>query len=242
MINLFRSLFAPPRHLVLLLAALWVGLALAEKRAERNNISRDSLNNLVYYSLFGYILGGRLLYALANYSVFLESPLSLFSPNIDLFDPLAALVTALIAGSIYGSRQRLPLWYTLDALTPLFAALAIGLSLSHLAAGTAFGSPTHLPWGIDLWNATRHPTQVYELLTSFLVFGFIWFRKTHAPPGTIFLTFTALTAASRLFLEAFRGDSMLIFGDLRLTQVIAWIVLAVALFASESVRTMKKAD
>jgi phosphatidylglycerol:prolipoprotein diacylglycerol transferase len=236
MINLFRSLFAPPRHLILLLAALWIGLALAEKRSDRHEVSKDTLNNLVYYSLFGYILGGRLLYALANYSVFMQSPLSLFSINVDLFDPFAALITAIIIGYIFGSRQKLSFWPTLDALTPLFATLAIGLALSHLAAGTAFGSPTNLPWGIDLWNATRHPTQIYELITSLLISGLIWFRKADSPPGTLFLNFVALTATSRLFLEAFRGDSTLIFGGLRLAQVIAWVVLAAALFANESLR------
>jgi phosphatidylglycerol:prolipoprotein diacylglycerol transferase len=221
---------------------LWVGLLLAEKRAERHNIPKDALNNIVYYSLFGYILGGRLLYALANYSVFVQSPLSLFSINIDLFDPSAGLIAAIIVGFIYSSRQKFSLWSTLDAWTPLFATLSVGLALSHLAAGTAFGSPTTLPWGIELWNATRHPSQIYELIASLLIFGFIWFYKTESVPGRIFLTFTALMAASRLFLEAFRGDSTLILGGLRLAQVIAWIVLAAALFASESLRRAEKAN
>jgi phosphatidylglycerol:prolipoprotein diacylglycerol transferase len=232
-ITLFRSLFAPPRHLILLLAALWVGLALAEKRAERHTISKDALNNLVYYSLFGYILGGRLLYALSNYSAFAQSPVSIFSLNLDLFDPAAALVVAIMVGLIYGSRSKLLFWSSLDALTPLLACLAIGLSLSYLAAGTAFGSPTDLPWGIELWNAKRHPTQIYELIASLFIFGWIWFRKTDSPAGSAFLIFAALTAGARLFLEAFRGDSTLIFGEMRLGQVIAWIVLAATLFANE---------
>ena len=242
MIDLFRSLFAPPRQLILLLAALWMGLALAEKRAEQHNVSKDALSNIVYYSILGYIPGGRVLYALENFSVFAQSPRSLFSLNLDLFDPFAALVIALIAGFIYGYRQKLSLWSTLDALTPLFAALTIGLSLLHLAAGTAFGSPTNLPWGIDLWNATRHPTQIYELIASVLIFSLIWFGETDFPPGLSFLMFAALTAAARLFLEAFRGDSILIFGGLRPAQLIAWIVLAVALFASESIRRVGKVD
>lgn len=242
MIALFRSLFAPPRHLILLVAALWIGLALAEKRSERHGISKDALNNIVYYSLFGYILGGRLLYALSNLPAFVQSPLSLFSLNLDLFDPLAGLGTAFLVGLVYGSRQKLPLWSTLDALTPLFAAIAIGLSLSHLAAGTAFGSPTDLPWGIDLWNATRHPSQIYELIASFLIFGWLWLRNADARPGILFLTFAALMAGAQLFLEAFRGDSMLIFGGLRLAQVIAWAMLALALFASESRHRAAKVD
>ena len=242
MINFFRSIFAPPRHFILLLAALWIGLLLAEKRTHKHGISKDILNNLVYYCLFGYLLGGRILYALSHISAFSQSPLSLFSPNPDLFDPWAAMVVAVLVGFVYGSRQKLPLWSTLDALTPLFAALAVGLSLSHLAAGTAFGSPTEAPWSIELWNATRHPTQVYELIASLLIFGWIWFRKTDPPTGSSVLWFAALTAGARLFLEAFRGDSTLIFGGLRLAQVIAWVLLAVALFAYEFIRKNEAVD
>lgn len=242
MITLFRSIFTPPRHLILLLAALWLGLYLSEKRVERHDISKDVLNNIVYYSILGYIIGGRVLFVLANLSAFTQSPLSISSVNVDLFDPVGAFILAILVAFVYGQRQKLPLWSTLDALTPLFAILAIGLSLSHLAAGTAFGSPTNLPWGIDLWNATRHPTQVYELIASLLVFGFIWFRKTDSPAGSDFLLFVALTAGARLILEAFRGDSTLIFSGVRLAQVIAWIVLAIALFAIEAIRREKKAD
>ncbi len=202
MLDLFRSLFAPPRHLILVLAALWLGLTLAEKRATRHGISREALSNLVYYSLLGYVLGGRLLFVLENLQVFVKSPLSIFSPNIDLFDPAGAIVTAILVGLIYGQRQKLPLWPALDALTPLLATLAVGLHLSHLAAGTAFGSPTQLPWGIELWNATRHPVQVYELVASLLIFAFLWFRKPGSFAGSDFLWFIALTAGSRLVIRS----------------------------------------
>ncbi len=236
MIESFRSLFAPPRHFILLVAALWIGLALAERRTQRHGVSKEQLNNLTFYSLIAYIIGGRVLFALNNFSAFLQSPLSIFSPNPDLFDPTSALVTALLVGIIYGGQQKLQLWGTLDAITPLLATLAIGLHISHLAAGTAFGNPTAVPWGIDLWNATRHPTQIYEFLASLLIFGWLWFQKTDSPPGMHFFTFAALTAASRLFLETFRGDSTLVFGGFRLAQIAAWIVLATALVISEMIR------
>jgi prolipoprotein diacylglyceryltransferase len=233
MIALFRSLFAPPRHLIPVLAALWIGLALAERRAERHGVSKDTLSNLVYYGMIGYVIGGRLFYALANFSAFAQSPGSLISLNLDLFDPWAGMAVALLVAGIYGHRKKLLLWPTLDALTPFFAVMAVGLSLAHLAAGTAFGRPTDLPWGIELWNATRHPSQMYELAASMLIFSLIWFRRGVPPPGSIFLQFTALTAGSRLFLEAFRGDSTLILGGLRLAQFIAWIVLAASLTVIE---------
>jgi phosphatidylglycerol---prolipoprotein diacylglyceryl transferase len=241
MIDIYRSLFAPPRHLILVLAALWLGLTLAEKRVSRHGISKEALNNLVFYSILGYVLGGRFLFALEHFEVFLKSPLSIISPNIDLFDPIGALVTAILVALIYGKRQKLPLWSTLDALTPFLATLAIGVHLSQLAAGTAFGSPTHLAWGMDLWNATRHPAQIYELIASLLIFAYIWFRRPGAFSGSDFLWFTALSAGSRLFLEAFRGDSMLIFNGIRSAQLIAWLVLAAALIASDILQKRKKA-
>jgi phosphatidylglycerol:prolipoprotein diacylglycerol transferase len=240
MLNLFRSLFAPPRHLILVLAAVWLGLTLAEKRVSRYGILKGAFDNLVYYSILGYMLGGRILFVLEHLQVFFNSPLSIFSPNIDLFDPLGALATAILVGVIYGQRKKLPLWATLDALTPLFATLAIGLHLSQLAAGTAFGRPTALPWGMELWNATRHPSQVYELIVSIFIFSFLWLRKSGSQAGFDFLWFTALTAGSRLILEAFRGDSSLIFNGIRSAQVVAWFVLAAALIAGEIINAREK--
>ena len=87
-----------------------------------------------------------------------------------------------------------------------------------------------------MWNATRHPTQIYELVAALIIFALLGFRKSDSPAGSNFLLFTALTAGARLFLEAFRGDSTLIFGGLRLAQVIAWSVLATVLFANERIR------
>lgn len=239
MIESFRSLFAPPRHFILLVAALWFGLTLAEKRSQKHGISKEQLNNIVFYGLFSFIIGGRILFALNNLPAFAQSPLSIFSPNPDLFDPTSGVLTMLLVGFIYGQRQKLLLWGTLDSLTPVFAMIAIGLSLSHLAAGTAFGSPTNVAWGMDLWNATRHPTQIYELIASLLIFGLLWSQKTDSPPGIYFLTFVALTAGTRLFLEAFRGDSTLLFGEYRLAQVAAWILLAMTFFISEAIRQRK---
>jgi phosphatidylglycerol:prolipoprotein diacylglycerol transferase len=102
--------------------------------------------------------------------------------------------------------------------------------LAHLASGSAFGKETSLPWGMQLWGAMRHPSQVYESFASLLILCLLWFQKTDPRPGIHFLTFAALTSGARLFLEAFRGDSMLILDGLRVAQVAAWILLALSLF------------
>jgi prolipoprotein diacylglyceryltransferase len=45
----------------------------------------------------------------------------------------------------------------------------------------------------------------------------------------LFLAWLAMTAAGRLFLEAFRGDSVIALGSLRAAQLISLIVLGGAL-------------
>lgn len=213
--------------MILLLLATWIGLTFAEKRAERHGVSKDDLNNITYYGLIAFVIGGRLSFVLQNLPAFIKSPLGIISINPDIFDPLGALAVAFIVAFVYGQRQKLQLWNTLDALTPYFAILAIGIGLSHLAAGTAFGMETDAAWGINLWNATRHPTQTYEILASLLIFGLVWFQKQNLRPGILFLIYAALTAAAQLFIQAFRGDSALIFNGLHQKQVIAWVLLAV---------------
>jgi phosphatidylglycerol:prolipoprotein diacylglycerol transferase len=230
MLSTFRNLFAPPRDLILVVAAIWIGLWLAEKRSQRHGVNVSDLNNIAFYPLLGYILGGRILFALENLNAFIKNPQSLISLNLDLFDPIGGFVVAILVGWIYGQRRKMEFWPTLDALTPFFAVLAVGLGWAHLASGSAFGRETSLPWGMELWGALRHPSQIYEIIASLLILGLLWFQNADTRPGTLFLTFAALTSGARLFLEAFRGDSSLIFSNLRLAQMIAWVILGVSLF------------
>jgi phosphatidylglycerol:prolipoprotein diacylglycerol transferase len=232
MIEAIQSWFAPPRHLILLVIALWFGWWLAERIVKREaKINEAAFSNLTFYGLLAFVLGGRILYALDNIEIFARSPLSIFSPNPQLFDPFLGGAAAIVTMLIYGQRAKLPFWPTLDALTPLLAALMVGIGAAHLADGSAFGKETSLPWGIAVNGVTRHPSQVYEIVFAFFILNLIGTRGSLPRAGAQFLTFLAWTSAARLFLEAFRGDSALVFGSLRLGQILAWAALAVAFFA-----------
>ncbi|MFM8320673.1 MAG: prolipoprotein diacylglyceryl transferase family protein [Chloroflexota bacterium] len=217
-----------------LLAGLWLGLSLAERYSQARGVSPNALYNLVFTTLLAALAGARLSYLAQYPAVFLESPLSLLSLNPSLLDPWGAAAGAVLAALIYGQRSRLPFWSTLDALAPLLGVLAIGVGLSHLASGSAFGAPTGLPWAVNLWGADRHPSQVYETLAAGLILALLWPGRALRwgwAPGVYALAFIALHAAARLALEAFRGDSLLLPGGLRTAQPAAWIILALALWA-----------
>jgi phosphatidylglycerol---prolipoprotein diacylglyceryl transferase len=228
-LSVFQNLFAPPRDLILIILAAWIGLMLSEQRAPRHHVNLDLLSNLLLASLVSFVVGGRVLYALENLAIFAQSPASIFSLNIALFDQWGGLVIAAITAIAYGRRIHLLLWPSLDALTPLFAMLAIGIAFSHLASGAAFGKETSVPWAIDQWGASRHPTQIYEIIASILTLALILIQKPTVKPGYEFLLFIALTSASRLVIEGFRGDSTLILGGLRAAQIAAWLILLIGL-------------
>ena len=233
MLDLFRSVFAPPRDLILLVAAGWVGIALADRQARRLTGSDNAVDTLIGAVALAFLAGGRVTFLAAHLQAFLASPTSLFSLNVSLFDTWGGLVCSAIAAAVVTQRRGIPVWEALDLLVPFFASLAIGLSLSHLASGAAFGRETAVPWAMYLWGAWRHPTQIYELIAGAVTLGIVWYRRAGSRPGSLFLLWVALAAASRLLIEGFRGDSTLILGGFRFAQVVAWVVLAGALLALE---------
>ena len=108
----------------------------------------------------------------------------------------------------------------------------------------AFGAPTTVPWAIDLWGASRHPSQIYETIAAALIFLAILRLKSRSFfSGFIFTLWILLTAIGRLFLEAFRGDSVLIFDGLRSAQVVSLALTIVAMLGLHFLaRRQNKAD
>lgn len=234
MLEAIKNLLVPPRHMILLVIAAWLGLTLAERRTERHGISKDDINSITFYALIALVIGGRLMFIVQNFAVFAKKPLDIVSINPDLFDPFGAFAFAIITAVIYGQRKALGFWSSLDALTPFFAVLAVGLGSIHLVEGTIHGTPTNLPWGIEFQGAILHPINLYEVLASLLTFVLVWRFKPNPRPGVAFLAFAALTAGSQLLVQAFRANGSLLLEQFRSGQVIAWIALLICFILLEN--------
>lgn len=222
---------------LILIAGIWLGLTLAEHHAARFQIKSELIDNLVLTSMVAGILGARLGYVIRYPNAFFTNPFSAISLNPGLLDFWAGLASALIVAFAFRQRKRMAFWPTLDALTPGLAVLAVALGFSHLASGSAFGMQADVRWAIQLWGENRHPSQIYEILAAVAILVLYWpgksvlVNRVTGFPGEYFLGFIAISAAARLFLEAFRGDSHLLLVGIRQAQVIAWLILAAALFA-----------
>jgi phosphatidylglycerol:prolipoprotein diacylglycerol transferase len=182
------------------------------------------------------IVSARLAYVAHYPSAFASNPGSLVSLNLNLFEPLWGIIFGLLTSSLYAWRKKLPLLHTLDALTSGFAFFAIAIHLAHFASGDAYGTPTNLPWAIELWGTRRHPVQIYEFVAAIFIFGLVWPRPAwFRIAGQRFIVFIALSAGARLFMEAFRDDGTL-WGRYRSAQVIAWMLLAICLWIYKKVK------
>lgn len=219
---------------LLLLLGLYLGLTLSERFARRGGKNPDTLTNLVLLAGLAGLVAARLAYAVGHLALLQKNLAGLVSLDPSLLDPWGGLVGAGIAALIYAQRKQLKFWATLDNLTPFLALMAVFIGLAHAASGQAFGSPTTLPWAIELWGARRHPSQIYETIGAIAILILLW--KQYGPAagnGILFLKFASLTSGMLVFLSAFRGDSRLILGTFRQEQVLALTALGLVFLLLE---------
>ena len=214
-----------------LLGGVWLGSTLSEKAAARLKLDTVAVYNLIFYGLAAGVVGARLAYAARYVNTYLTDPWSLLALTPATLYPSAGLASGVAAAALYGRRKKLPLRPTLDALAPALATLLVALGVAHFLSGDAFGAPTGLPWAIYLWDDYRHPSQVYEVLAGLAILAAAW-KRPFAPSGAglDFALVVALAAAARVFLEAFRGDSVIWPGGFRAAQVAGLVVLGASLW------------
>ncbi len=212
---------------LILLAAFWLSAEAAERGAKRLGLRGDVVYSLAFIAAAAGLIGARLGYVLEHWAAYQSDLGAVVALNFNTLSPVAGVVAGVLAAYLYARRKGVANRRLLDALTPGFIVFAAGLALADLASGDAYGSPSSLPWAIELWGMTRHPTQVYQLI-AVIVIGLIVLKTDRAFDGAWFGLFGALYAASRLFVEAFRGDSDTL-GGLRTAQLWSLLVLLIML-------------
>ena len=215
------------RGLIILLS-IWFASEAAERGAKRLGLSSDHVYNLALIAAVAGVLGARLGYVIEHFTIYQVYPAQIIALDLNTLSVGWGIAIGLLVAYAYARRKGIAHRKLLDALTPGLLVLAGGLALADLASGDGYGSPASLPWSIELWGAARHPTQVYQLIAVGAIAA-IGLKIDRAFDGLRFGLFIALYAASRLFIEAFRGDSAVING-VRTAQIWSLMVLVSALW------------
>ncbi|HCU56968.1 MAG TPA: 2-amino-4-hydroxy-6-hydroxymethyldihydropteridine diphosphokinase [Anaerolineaceae bacterium] len=220
---------------LVLLLSLWIGIWLTGKLAANLGTNGDAIETGILYGLLAGILGARLGFLIQNPSIFADNPLSLVSLTPAMLDGSFGLLTAALTLVILFQKKHLPLWPTLDTLSPLVIMIFAGIHIADYANGNNFGLPTTLPWGVYLWNAVRHPVQLYILLLGLVLF--LWLllqtrvlrRTGFIRSGILFSATLAGLAFITLITRAFVAEKLSFLGA-DLIQVIAFFILGFCLY------------
>ncbi|MBK5100265.1 MAG: prolipoprotein diacylglyceryl transferase [Desulfobacteraceae bacterium] len=220
-----------------------VGLWVARREAERKGIGKDKIENFSLFAIASAVIGARLYYmAFSGGTQFWDNPLSLFAVWQGGLAIHGGIIGGLLVGIFYTRLQKLSFWRFADTFAP---ALILGQAIGRIGCflnGDAYGSPTSLPWGMvyapespagQMFPAQAlHPTQLYEMVFNLIIFGILWkIRKKMKVDGHLFLLYVVLYSAIRIFVEHFRADKLIYWGNVSGAQSIgiAGVILGAGL-------------
>jgi phosphatidylglycerol:prolipoprotein diacylglycerol transferase len=227
--------------------------------------------DFVFMAVIGGIVGAKGYYVLLNYERLLTDPMPLLLARGGLvWYGGFALAAALVIWEI--KRSGIPLREGLDASAPALAlAYAVG-RMGCFLVGDDWGRPTDSWVGIafprgmppstvdvierDFGIAVDpglveefgqvvpvHPTQLYEVGMSTLIFFLLWrLRGGGRPAGWIFMLWLTLAGVERFLVEFLRAKDDRFIGFLTLAQMISLGIVVVGLVGMARVRTPRRAE
>ncbi|MDY6847007.1 MAG: 2-amino-4-hydroxy-6-hydroxymethyldihydropteridine diphosphokinase [Chloroflexota bacterium] len=148
----------------ILIAALFMGIWIMGYFSKNLGTNGEVIENSILLGLIVGLISARAGFILQNPTALAGNPFAVFSLTPSMLNASFGIFVGVVTAFIFGQKKHLPLWPTLDTLTPLLILVFAGIHLSNFANGNGYGLPTDLPWGIQLWNETRHPVNLYVLV------------------------------------------------------------------------------
>jgi phosphatidylglycerol---prolipoprotein diacylglyceryl transferase len=214
--------------LLSILVAQW--LLVRAARARSNATLTEQAERCFYLAVLGAAVGARLWYGAFNWSLYSQTPSLFLALRVGEFAWPGALLGGTLAGYLWCRwRTAGPVQLADCAALALPPAQALA-SVALLLSGEAFGTPTNLPWGIPLFGAIRHPTQLYFALAALLSYGVLRIvEKRGSSPGALMAAYLCLQGMTLLVVEASRADSLLLPAGVRAGQVFGLALVLLAL-------------
>lgn len=204
---------------VLLAAGMLLALFVAAKLAARDGLPRERIYDLGLWTLIGGLVGSKILMFFTEDNVQIFSLDFLRSGGVYYGGFIGGFLTLVLLIRWY----KLPFWKVADAFAP---GVAIGQAIGRqgcFAAGCCWGKPTDSIFGVHFTQAAHdftgvpieenglplhlHPTQLYESITMFIVFGvLIYLHKKKRFDGQVLVAYGIIYGIVRFTIEFFRDD------------------------------------
>ena len=241
MIPTIAHLFGPfyiRSYGVCIALGLIITLWLANRDPKRTLLlNDDQFITLILWSIAAALLGGRLLYLIANWDTIenVQEVLHIWNGGFSL---LGSIVGVLCSIAWYAKKQSLSLITVLDFFA-VYAPLLQGISrIGCFFAGCCYGKSTLCPISIAYshpdsmapLSISMHPTQIYSALA--IIFIYLWLvhiRKHKAlAPGRLFFLYLLLISLERFFIDFLRADQEFFsYPSLTLFSIHQWLAIII---------------
>ncbi|MFV0558409.1 MAG: prolipoprotein diacylglyceryl transferase [Enterococcus sp.] len=225
-------------YALIIVSGVLIAMWLSTREAVRVGLKADDVTDFMLVGLPIAIIGARLYYVMFDLQLYLDDPIQVFN----IRNGGIAIYGALIAGGLwlvyFCYKKVIPLWTFLDIAAPsVVLAQAIGRwgnFMNHEAFGgdttRAFLESLHLPnfiiENMYIDGIYRQPTFLYE--STWNVIGFILLiilrkQKGWLKEGEVFLGYVIWYSFGRFFIEGMRTDSLYLFANIRISQLISLV-------------------
>lgn len=190
----------------------------------------DKLNDLLFYTALGVILGGRLGFMLF-YSLpeWLGDPLLVFKTWQGGMSFHGGLLGVVVSTFCYAKHYHCPFWEVGDTIAPVVPLAIAAGRMGNFINGELWGKVTALPWGMVFPHAgplPRHPSPLYAVaLEGILLFVVLWLyssrpRRTGSVAGLFLLGYGLVRIIEELFRQPDPQYGYLAFGWLTMGQIL----------------------
>ena len=176
-------------------------------------ITAEDLENMLFYGVFGVILGGRLGYCLFYQpEYYLTHPAALFAVWEGGMSAHGGIIGVIIVMILFARMKKMPFLTVSDFVVPLVPLGLMFGRIGNFINGELWGRPASpdLPWAMIFPQAgdgiPRHPSQLYESFgEGLLLFLLLWFiSRKPRPAGLVSGVFCFGYGAARFIVEYFR--------------------------------------
>lgn len=190
----------------------------------------EAFGGATFYALLAGLVGARLGYALRYFDLYLAEPGLLFSLRPGTMAFMPGLVAGVAVMAFYLYRRRVPFSIMADAgAMGLLAALVIW-NAGQFFTGDAYGVPGNVPWTVELWEAERHPVQLYVAAALLIGVALLWWQRRGVRPGQTFWRALLVYGTVELCFTAFRANPITWGPGIRAAQVYALMATLIAMF------------
>ncbi len=197
--------------------------------------TRD-LEDIIFYSVLGVVVGGRLGYVLFyKPGYYLAHPLEIFYLWEGGMSFHGGLIGVILVMLLFARKKKVSFFTISDFIAPLIP-LGLGAGrLGNFINGELWGRATDVPWAMVFpqsgTDVPRHPSQLYELgLEGIVLFALLWwFSSKPRPLGQVSALFLIGYGAFRFLVEFTREPDNflgLLAGDMSMGQ---WLSLPMVL-------------